>query len=325
MTIPGIKYPAVPYGSFVVISGVSDFIGSHVADQALAAGYKFKTKYGPNNFELIEVPDMAAEGAFDKAARGATGFVHVAQDMAGSADPSVVVPRAVNGVLNALKAAANEPLMKRFVYTSSSFAVTFPKPGRRFTVTAAMFNDEAVERAWGPNPEDSAVYACSKVEAERAISKWVEDHKPSLVVNTIQPNANIGPIISYANQGYPTSSQWVKALWNMDYESLKRAPAQHFINVQDDARLHIIALANPAVQGERIFAIAGPVNHNDIIKILRKNYPQRQWEDFPDNEQDLSVIEPMKRAEELLQEAYEMGFISLEESVKANAAGLVEG
>ncbi|KAJ4243684.1 hypothetical protein NW757_011111 [Fusarium falciforme] len=201
MTIPGIKYPAVPYGSFVVISGVSGFIGSHVADQALAAGYKvrgttrsvqksawveeyFKTKYGPNNFELIEVPDMAAEGAFDKAARGATGFVHVAQDMAGSADPSVVVPRAVNGALNALKAAANEPLMKRFVYTSSSFAVTFPKPGRRFTVTAAMFNDEAVERAWGPNPEDSAVYACSKVEAERAISKWVEEHKPSLVVNT---------------------------------------------------------------------------------------------------------------------------------------------
>lgn len=87
MTIPGIKDPAVPFGSFVVVSGVSGFIGSHVADQTLAAGYKvrgttrsvqksawveeyFKKRYGSDNFELIEVPDMAAEGAFDEAVKG---------------------------------------------------------------------------------------------------------------------------------------------------------------------------------------------------------------------------------------------------------------
>lgn len=109
----------------------------------------------------------------------------------------------------------------------------------------------------------------------------------------------------------------------MDYDSLKGTPAQHFVNAQDDARLHVIGLAHPAVQGERIFAIAGPVSLNDIVNVLRKLYPQKKWGDFPDDGQDLSVIEPIQRAEQLLKEAYGTGFIGLEESVKANAADLV--
>ena len=87
MTIPGIQDPAIPLGSFIVVSGVSGFIGSHVADQLLAAGYKvrgttrsvqksvwlevyFKNKYSSDSFELIQVPDMAAESAFDEAVIG---------------------------------------------------------------------------------------------------------------------------------------------------------------------------------------------------------------------------------------------------------------
>jgi len=82
MTIQGIPNPAVPYGSTVVISGSTGFIGSHVTDQALAAGYKvrgttrnkdkaawaeklFSEKYGQGKFELVEVKDMQSPGAFD--------------------------------------------------------------------------------------------------------------------------------------------------------------------------------------------------------------------------------------------------------------------
>lgn len=87
MAMHGIKTPAVPFGSLVVVSGVSGLIGSHVADQALAAGYKvrgttrsvaknawvadyFQRKYGAESFGLIEVSDMEAEGAFEDATRG---------------------------------------------------------------------------------------------------------------------------------------------------------------------------------------------------------------------------------------------------------------
>jgi nucleoside-diphosphate-sugar epimerase len=87
MTIPGIPHPAVPYGSWVVISGATGFIGSHVVDQALAAGYKvrgttrsvdrgawakhyFGEKYGEAVFDLVQVKDMALDNAFDEAVTG---------------------------------------------------------------------------------------------------------------------------------------------------------------------------------------------------------------------------------------------------------------
>lgn len=87
MTVPGIPNPAIPYGSLVVVSGATGFIGSHVADQLLAAGFMvrgttrdvvknswilgyFKAKYGAEVFELVEVQDMAVAGAFDLVTKG---------------------------------------------------------------------------------------------------------------------------------------------------------------------------------------------------------------------------------------------------------------
>ena len=104
--------------------------------------------------------------------------------MRGSRDPAVHIPRTVNAAINALKAAAAEPGLRRFVYTSSSFAVTQPKPNKQFTVTTDTFNEEAVERCKQPNPSGETVYSASKVAAERAIEQWVRENKPSFVVNT---------------------------------------------------------------------------------------------------------------------------------------------
>lgn len=87
MTIPGIRSPAIPYGSTIVVSGATGFVGSHVIDQALAAGFRvrgttrdgkkgawaeeyFKSKYGSDEFDLVEVPVMGAENAFDEAVKG---------------------------------------------------------------------------------------------------------------------------------------------------------------------------------------------------------------------------------------------------------------
>jgi nucleoside-diphosphate-sugar epimerase len=147
----------------------------------------------------------------------------------------------------------------------------------------------------------------------------------SMNANTtsVQPNANIGQPISYDNQGHPTSAGWVKAVWDQDYELIKAIQPQYYIDVQDCARLHIIGLAHPDLRGERIFAIAGPMNLNDIVKVLRKACPQREWADFPNDEKDLSAFEPMGRIEELLRESFGNGFVGFEMDVLANAAGLI--
>ncbi|KAL5334192.1 hypothetical protein BJX70DRAFT_402791 [Aspergillus crustosus] len=282
-----IQNPAIPFGSHVVVSGVSRFVGSHVADQALAAGYKvrgttckihksawikeqFEKEYGPGNFELAEVLDMAADGAFVEAVN-------------------------VNGALNALRASAKEQSMKCFMYTSSSYAATLPKPGGRFTITAETFSEVAIKQARGPDADRDSVYTVSKVEAERAIAN---------------------------HQGYPMTVRWAKSLWESDFNSLKHVPPQHFINMQDDVRLHIIRLGDPSVQGERIFAIKGPFSLNNIIGVLRKLYPGRRWEDYPGDARDLSTFEIIKRAEELLLQSYGKGFVGLKEIVGGNVADL---
>lgn len=212
MPLRGISSPAIPYGSLVAVSGVNGFIGSHVADQALAAGFRvrgttrslrrggwaqeyFKNKYGSDVFELFEVPDMTVDGAFDSALDGVSGFLHVASDMSNSTDPDVVIGNAVNGVLNALRAAKKQGAgMKRFVFTSSSTAATLPKPGEVFNVTAESWNDEAVEMEWKEDAFEKSsesvknkafiTYAASKTESERAVWKWAGEVEHEFVINT---------------------------------------------------------------------------------------------------------------------------------------------
>ena len=117
---------AIPLGSLVVVTGANGYIASNVVDQLLLAGYRvrgcvrsidrakwlqplFDGKYGAGKFELVEVPDMGKEGAYDEAMVGAAGLCHVATPVMESPDPNIGVTVVVNGTLNALEAAAKEP------------------------------------------------------------------------------------------------------------------------------------------------------------------------------------------------------------------------
>ena len=79
--------PRLQPGSKILVTGVNGLVASHVADQALRAGYnvvgtvrdakkaqwmkdRFEKEYGKGCFEISTVPDMAAEGAFDEAVKG---------------------------------------------------------------------------------------------------------------------------------------------------------------------------------------------------------------------------------------------------------------
>lgn len=339
MTIPGIKDPAVPYGSTVVVTGCSGFIGSHVADQVLAVGYKvrgtsrdanknkwlkdyFDNKHGKGRFELVSVPDLTKEDAFEEAVKGASGFIHVAHDMRGSSDPAIAIPRSINMALSALKSSAAAGL-KRFVYTSSSFAVTQPKPSLAFTVSESTFNEDALRAVAekGPDAGGAAVYSASKVEVERAMQKWKNESGAEIVINCINPNGNLGPVLQTEHQGYLSTAGWVKSIWDGEYGNLNRPP-EHFIDVRDDAKLHVIALAHPGVQGRRLLGMVAPAPISRIVEILRDLYPQKSFEDFEDEGTDEITNSENKKVEELLRGAYGHGYTSLVESVKANAQEL---
>lgn len=84
------------------------------------------------------------------------------------------------------------------------------------------------------------------------------------------------------------------------------------------------ALINPTVKSERIFAYSETYNWSAILDILRKAYPERSWpENIPDEPRALSTIERRERSVELLKALGRDGYVSLEESVKSNAAQIL--
>lgn len=213
---------AIPKDSCVLVTGVNGYVASHTADQLLRHGYKvrgtvrnpaksqwiqdlFERKYGAGRFELVQVEDMAAPAAFDQAMKGefhtmsrmlecthstgVSGIAHVAT-IFGQAG---VIASVVNTNRNLLAAAAREPSINRFVYTSSSEAATFSsflehQEGKNTHITADTWNEEAVSRSQGAESAGPKAgfdaYAASKTLGEQAIWKWVEENKPPFVVNT---------------------------------------------------------------------------------------------------------------------------------------------
>lgn len=86
--------------------------------------------------------------------------------------------------------------------------------------------------------------------------------------------------------------------------------------------MHVAALVNTQVKNERIWGFAQPFTWNGILAILRRLYPGKTLpEDLLASEvSGMSV--PNKRGEQLLKEMFNKGWVSLEDSVKENVAGL---
>ena len=229
---------AVPQGSTVLVTGAAGFIGSHIADQFLKLGYKvrgttrspeknawitnlFDKKYGPGNFELLGVQDMAEPNAFAQVVKGVSAVVHTASIFTMDPNPDNVIPGTVAGTRNALESAAQEPSVKRFVLTSSSTAALIPKPNNPLKVTTDTWNDEAVEQAYSVpppyRPEHALpVYAASKTLAEKEAWKFMKEKQPGFTLNTVLPNLNFGASLDLASQGHPTTSGIVVGLFNGD-------------------------------------------------------------------------------------------------------------
>ncbi|KAK3291055.1 uncharacterized protein B0H64DRAFT_451721 [Chaetomium fimeti] len=344
--MPTINNPVLLPGSRVLVTGVSGFIGSHIADQLLSEGYLvtgttrdisklswlqtlFDGKYGEGKFGIVQVHDIANSGAIDHLFHGISGIVHAASDMTMDPDPNKVITPMVAGTLSLLNAAAKQSSVKRFVLTSSCAAAATAKPGVAQAIDTNTWNDEVSREAWAPppyGPERSfAVYAASKMEMEREAWKWHAEHKPQFVLNTVLPSMNFGKSLDPVNQGHPSTSFMVQAVFQGNATNdvcLTNAP-DFFVDVQDNARLHIAALIHPGVQGERIFAYAQPYTWRGIQDAIRGLYPSKSFAgDIEHAKLDASHIVAAPRAEELLKEMGQEGWSSLEETVRMNVEDL---
>ena len=305
----------IPVGSWVLVTGATGFVASHVTRQFLKRGYKvrgtvrdltqaswlvddghFKSYAENGDLELVVVPDLAADGAFDQAVKGVSAIAHIATIATFDPNPNNVVPPTVAGVTSILKAAAKEESVREIVFTSSIMAAILPLAGDDTRVDRNTWNEAAVQAAWAPPPYEPSrsmlTYAASKVAAEKEVWKFVEENKPHYTVNVICPSGITGEPLHKRHAEPPT--HWVTTVFKGDTASLDPFQAgkyslphylqshhlifiAFFVDVNDIAILHVAVVLDPEVKNARLHTWGHSSNWNEFLAVLRKLRPQKEF------------------------------------------------
>lgn len=335
---------AIPFGAIVLVTGCNGLLGSHCVDQFLAAGYKvrgtvrdvqrckwmldfFSKRYGDGVFELVEVKDLAKSGCFDDAVKGVAGIAHTAShvDMRAT-EPEPTIPMAIQSAVTALESAKKEPSLKRFVLTSSAWAAAAPHPDVDFSISEDTWNEDSLKAAYSKDPPPSGmqVFMAAKTKSERDAWKWVETNKPQFEFSTVLPDTIFGHILDPQAQGIPSTAGLVKWLFegqNTDF--IEFVEPQWFVDVVDAAQLHVAAMIDPGSKGVRILGHAQQFNWNDVLRIFRKEYPDRNFIDELKVGRDISKA-ANQRGDALLQKLYSHPWTTLEASITANVASFLD-
>ncbi|KAK0611386.1 hypothetical protein B0T14DRAFT_327074 [Immersiella caudata] len=299
---------AIPKGSLVLITGVTGHVASQLTKQFLEREYKvrgtvrdlakaswlvedvFKPYADRGDLELVPMPDITVEGGFDDAVKGASAVIHVAT-IGFDADPNKVITPAVASALSILKAAVKEPSVKRFVFTGSVVATTMPVPENTENITKNSWNDAAVELAWAPppyNPDRTLiVYMASKVAAEKAVWKFVDEEKPPFAVNVVTPQTILGK--RFSKNCTSLSSSILPNFYEGNLEITHMLPAMFAVDVKDVALLHVAAALDPDVNSERIQAWGRHRTWNETLALLRQLFPNHKFADDLPNPPSFSI------------------------------------
>lgn len=339
---------AIPKGSLVLVTGASSYIATSIVLEFLQNGYRVRgtvrnrtkatyfsegvfEKYAKDGtLELADVPDMAAPGAFNEAIKGVAAIINVASVVTFDPDAEKVIPGIVSSLIDLLRAAAAEPSVKRFVHCSS--IATLYHVGTRtdnvVTINQASWNEEAVQKAYSPPPPGGAdeqgfvVYQASKVLAEKAAWKLMEEEKPCFVFNTVHPSTVFGRFYTKAHLN--TTAGWLMNL----YDGTGTPPPEKLmlihVNVKDVAAVHYAAAVDPDVKSQRIITAVQKFNWNMILDILRRSYPDRKFrDDFPGVEGLQGENLDCELGLSLLKKWAGRSWISLEESIRETVESAV--
>jgi len=255
----------------VLVTGISGYVGQHVAVELLNAGYKvrgtvrdeaksssvLKNLEGvadTKNLEFVTVDLLKDEGWYE-AVKGCSFVLHIASPfvLAVPKDENELIKPAVEGTQRVLNA-AKHARVKRVVLTSSVVAMT---SGR---VSGTYGAD-----SWSDTTANIGAYAKSKTLAEQAAWELVKDGEMELV--SINPGFMLGPAIGKAGDG-----QSIAMISGLISGKLPMVPqvAMGMVDVRDVAKLHVAAMKDKGSAGKRYIAsTAEPVAMLKLAATLR--------------------------------------------------------
>jgi len=259
----------------VLVTGATGYIGLHCIHQLLKQGYAvngsvrsperrdeiFQALQNHNtsteNLNIFTF-DLNDDEGWDEGMEGCDYLLHVASPIAlENHDEDFFVKPAVAGVNRAMKFAKKHNL-KKVVLTSSVAAIYE-------TMESKSYYDE---NDWS-DPENPAIshYSKSKTLAERAAWEFVENENHPFELAVINPALVIGPSLS-GDLGESNKAIEMVATGKMPVA----VPLQFgYVDVRDVAAAHILAMQNPASNGERFALAEKDLWYGDVAKVLRDN------------------------------------------------------
>lgn len=263
----------------VLVTGISGFLGGHVALELLRQGYTVRgsvrnldraekvrstlARHGadPARLEFVAL-DLLADRGWTEAVSGVRYVQHVASPfvLEQPRDRNELIRPAVEGTRRAVSTALAAGV-ERVVLTSSVAAIAYGHEGRSSAFTEADWTNLASPRV--------TAYQESKTRAEQEAWRIAEGFGARERLAVINPGAIMGPLL---DEDPGTSGQL--ALRLMD-GSMPGAPRMTFsvIDVRDVAAAQVAAMTNPDAGGQRYILADREMTLLEMAGAIRAGIP----------------------------------------------------
>lgn len=336
-----VENPLLPSGSLILVTAGNGYLGSHIVDQCLAYGYAVRTtvrslersawmkrdfskRHPESKLEVVEVTDLSKPGCYDAVLKGVSAIIHT-PGFTNMSDPDMVgnTVKLNTNVLNAVKEAnQNGEKIQRFVLTGSSWAVKYPVPNVPGDITEDQYEESATKALSNPEtPKDFWAlmgYVQSKIAGEQACWKYVQETPGcGFVLNTVIPATCMGPVIAPAEQQYPSTAGFIRTLHECQGQELFDViEPQWYVDVRDQARLHLAGAVLDGVEHRRIFAWAGTYTWIGVADALEKETGKRTTIRLADKGEDITKVLAKEKAEGYLKRLGVSDWVPFEQSVR---------